>query len=137
MTGEVEGACTGDAAGADGEVVLDDGELVDAAEAVDLLEVVAEPGMVLAPMAPNSPTPMTALIAAPVVRRFNRRMAASRARTLACVVSLVSMAVSLDAASKSALRESWELAVNVKYCNARHRTLVTAFSIDFGCVPPP
>ena len=124
MTGEVEGACTGAAVVADGEVVVDDGELVDAAEAVDLLEVVAEPGMVLAPMAPNSPTPMTALIAAPVVRRFNRRMAASRARTLACVVSLVSMAVSLDAASKSALRESWELAVKVNTA-----TLVTGRSL--------
>jgi hypothetical protein len=56
------------------------------------VEVLALPGIVLALIAPNSPTPATALIAAHVVRRFRRRMAASRARTLAWVVSLVSMA---------------------------------------------
>jgi hypothetical protein len=58
----------------------------------DEAEVVVVPGIVLALMAPNRPTPMTALIAAPVVSRLRRRMAASRARTLAWVVSLFSMA---------------------------------------------
>jgi hypothetical protein len=56
------------------------------------VELLAVPGIVLALMAPNSPTPATALIAAQVVSRFRRRMAASRARTLAWVVSWVSMA---------------------------------------------
>jgi hypothetical protein len=60
-------------------------------ELVELVEVVAVPGIVFAPMAPNSPTPTSALIAAPVVSRLRRRMAASRARTRAWVVSLVSM----------------------------------------------
>jgi hypothetical protein len=75
--------------------------------------VLAVPGIVLALTAPNSPTPATALIAAHVVRRFNRRMAASRARTLAWVVSWVSMTVSLDPLSKPRLRGSWDVAVNV------------------------
>jgi hypothetical protein len=52
--------------------------------AVALLEV---PGMVFALIAANRPTPTRALTAAPVVKRLRRRMAASRARTLACIVS--------------------------------------------------
>jgi hypothetical protein len=116
--GVVDGATTGDVLVDADEALVDD-------EAADLLAVVADPRIVLAPMVPNRPTPIRALIAAPVVRRFSRRMAASRARTLACVVSLVSMAVSLEVAAKSALRETWELAVNVNTSNARHGALVT------------
>jgi hypothetical protein len=99
-----------------GVVVVDSPEEVDdddvELEVVDVLavELLVVPGIVLALMAPNRPTPMTALIAAPVVSRLRRRMAASRARTLAWVVSLVSMGVSLDAASKSRLRGSWDIA---------------------------
>jgi hypothetical protein len=70
--------------------VEDDVE-VEVADAL-AVELLAVPGIVLALMAPNSPTPATALIAAQVVRRFRRRIAASRARTLAWVVSWVSMA---------------------------------------------
>jgi hypothetical protein len=72
------------------EEELDD-EVVEAL-AVALLEV---PGMVFALIAANRPTPTRALTAAPVVRRLRRRMPASRARTLACIVSnLVSNLVS-------------------------------------------
>jgi hypothetical protein len=56
--------------------------------AVAVFEV---PGMVCAPIAANTPTPSSALKAAPVVSRLRRRMAASRARTLACVVSSCSI----------------------------------------------
>jgi len=64
-----------------------------AVDVADVLavEVLVVPGIVLALMAPNSPTPTSELMAAPVVRRFRRRMAASRARTLAWVASPVSM----------------------------------------------
>lgn len=108
------------------EVVVEDDvddEVVDADEAV-AVEVLGVPGIVLALMAAKRPTPRSELIAAPVVSRLSRRMAASRARTLACVVSLASMAVSLDVASKSALRESWELAVTFNTA-----TLVTGRSL--------
>ena len=64
---------------------------------------VAVPGIVLALMAPKRPTPMTALMAAPVVSRLRRRMAASRARTLVWVVSFVSMRVSVAVRTKSRL----------------------------------
>jgi hypothetical protein len=104
----------------------------DEADVLEALELVAVPGIVFALMAPNRPTPMTALMAAPVVSRLRRCMAASRACTLACVVSLVSMAVSVVAASKPRLRGSWELAKK----NVAGRTLVTAFSIHFGACRP-
>jgi len=104
----------------------------DEADVLEALELVAVPGSVFALMAPNRPTPMTALMAAPVVSRLRRRRAASRARTLAWVVSLVSMVVSLDAASKSRLRGSWDIAEK----NGAGRTLVTAFSIHFGACRP-
>lgn len=58
----------------------------------DEVEALVVPGIVFALIAPNRPTPMTALIAAPVVSRLRRRMAASRAPILAWVVSLFSMA---------------------------------------------
>jgi hypothetical protein len=66
--------------------------LVEEDDEADAVEALAVPGIVFALMAPNRPTPMTALIAAPVVSRLRRRMAASRARTLASVVSPFSMA---------------------------------------------
>jgi hypothetical protein len=69
-------------------------------------ELLAVPGIVLALMAPNMPTPMTAVIAAPVVSRFSRRRAESRARTRAWIVSFFSMTVSLDPPSKPSLRGS-------------------------------
>jgi hypothetical protein len=74
------------------EELSPDEVLVDDEDEADVVEVVVVPGIVLALMAPKRPTPMTALIAAPVVSRLRRRMAASRARTLAWVVSLFSMA---------------------------------------------
>jgi hypothetical protein len=81
------------------EAVVDD-EVDDEAVAV---EVFAVPGIVLALMAAKRPTPRSELMAAPVVSRLSRRMAASRARTLAWVVSLVSMPVSVGARTKSRL----------------------------------
>jgi len=60
--------------------------------AVALLEA---PGMVFALIAANRPTPTRALTAAPVVKRLRRRMAASRARTLACIVSSFVSCVSM------------------------------------------
>ena len=70
----------------------DDELLVEVEVAYELVEELAVaplevPGMVCALIAANRPTPTRALTAAPVVRRLRRRMAASRARTLACVVS--------------------------------------------------
>ena len=56
--------------------------------AVDVVEV---PGIVCALIAPSTPTPTSALTAAPVVSRLSSRMAASRARTLSWIVSLISM----------------------------------------------
>jgi hypothetical protein len=67
---------------------------------VPAVELVVVPGIVDALTAPNRPTPITALNAAPVVSRLSRRMAASRARTLSWVVSMVSMRVSVALASK-------------------------------------
>jgi hypothetical protein len=72
------------------EVLVDDeDEAVVDVLAVELLVV---PGIVDALNAPRRATPATALTAAPVVSRLRRRMAASRARTLSWVVSLISMA---------------------------------------------
>jgi hypothetical protein len=70
-------------------LVEDDDDVVE----VDVLEldVLAVPGMVCALIAPSKPTPTTALTAAPAVSRLSRRIAASRARTLSWIVSLVSM----------------------------------------------
>jgi hypothetical protein len=72
------------------EVLVEDEEEDEVVEvlAVELLVV---PGIVFALNAPNRPTPTSALTAAPVVSRLRRRMAASRARTLSWVVSLISM----------------------------------------------
>ena len=56
--------------------------------AVDVVEV---PGIVCALIAPSTPTPTSAVTAAPVVSRWRRRIAASRARTLSWIVSPVSM----------------------------------------------
>ena len=81
------------------EVLVDVEEEVEVVEA-SAVELVLVPGMVYALTAPNRPTPITALNAAPVVSRLSRRMAASRARTLSWVVSLVSMRVSVALASK-------------------------------------
>jgi hypothetical protein len=67
-------------------------EMVVEVLAVALLEA---PGMVLALIAPNRPTPARALTAAPVVSRLRRRMAASRACTLACLVSSLVSSVSM------------------------------------------
>jgi hypothetical protein len=84
-------------------VELDEDELVELD--VEVLEVeVVVPGIVYALIAPSTPTPTTALTTAPMVRRLSRRIAASRARTLAWVVSLVSMGAILAAASESSLR---------------------------------
>ena len=70
--------------------VEDEDELVeedDVAVEVLAVAVLELPGMVCALIAANKPTPTNALTAAPVVRRLRRRMAASRARTLDCIVS--------------------------------------------------
>jgi hypothetical protein len=72
--------------------------------AVALLEA---PGTVFALIAAKTPTPTRALTAAPVVSRLRRRMAASRARTLACVVSSCSMVL----VSAPPLNVKWELPV--------------------------
>jgi len=60
-------------------------------EEVAVVEVLVAPGIVCALTAPKRPTPTSALTAAPVVSRLRRRIAASRARTLSWIVSLVSM----------------------------------------------
>jgi hypothetical protein len=57
---------------------------------------------------------MTALTAAPVVSRFSRRIAESRARTLSWVVSLVSMGFSVALASKRYMGASCETTVSPK-----------------------
>src|SRR5579864_7975920 len=85
-------------------------ELDDVDEDVDDADVellapwvaVALPGIVAAPMAPNTPTAARALIATPVVRRFRVSMAASRALTRASVV--LSMFESVPTASQVTLR---------------------------------
>ena len=69
------------------EVLVDDEDDVEALA----VEVLVEPGIVCALIAPSTPTPTSALTAAPVVSRWSRRIAASRARTLSWIVSLVSM----------------------------------------------
>jgi hypothetical protein len=62
-------------------------------DVVELLavEVLAVPGIVWALTAANTPTPTSALTAAPVVSRLRKRMAALRARTLSWIVSSISM----------------------------------------------
>jgi hypothetical protein len=86
------------------DVCSPDVELVDNEDEADVVEVVEEavvmPGIVCALMAPSAATPTSALTAAPVVNRLSRRIAASRARTLSWVVSMVSMRVSVALASK-------------------------------------
>src|SRR5579864_7909664 len=80
-------------------------ELDDVEADVELLApwvAVALPGIVAAPMAPNTPTAARALIATPVVRRFRVSMAASRALTRASVV--LSMFESVPTASQVTLR---------------------------------
>jgi hypothetical protein len=73
-------------------VLVEDGEVVEEATVLEVLAVeLLVPGSVCALTAPNTPTPTSALAAAPVVSRFRRRMAASRARTLAWVASSVSI----------------------------------------------
>jgi len=68
-------------------------ELLVEVVAVEVLavEVLAVPGIVCALIAPSNPTPTTALTAAPAVSRLSTRIAASRARTLSWIVSLISM----------------------------------------------
>jgi hypothetical protein len=83
------------------EVLVEvDEEEVDVVEALAVALVVVAPGIVWALTAPKRPTPITALIAAPVVNRLSRRIAASRARTRSWVVSLVSTLVSVALASE-------------------------------------
>lgn len=81
------------------EVEVEDevSELVDAAELAVCVDDVDLPGMVAALMAVSSPTPPKAATAAPAVRRFNKRKAASRARTLACIEFVLSMVQELEA----------------------------------------
>src|ERR1700693_6384148 len=96
-TPELEELVTGvlDDCRPDDEVLVEDEELVEGEEeeVVDVLavEVLVAPGMVWALTAPSTPTPTSALIAAPVVSRLRRRRAASRARTLSWIVALISM----------------------------------------------
>jgi hypothetical protein len=66
-------------------------EVVEEVVEVLAVAVLVVPGMVLALTAPSTATPTSALTAAPVVSRFSRRIAASRARTRSCIVSLISM----------------------------------------------
>jgi hypothetical protein len=98
-TPELEELLTGVADVCNPDVVLVDDEDED-----DVVEVAEEevvmPGTVCALMAPSAATPTSALTAAPVVSRLSRRIAASRARTLSWVVSLVSMRVSVALASE-------------------------------------
>ena len=95
------------------EVLVDVEEEVEVVEA-SAVELVLVPGMVYALTAPNRPTPTRALTAAPVVRRFSRRIAASRASTLSWVVSLGSMRVSVALASKRQMGASCETTVSPK-----------------------
>jgi hypothetical protein len=92
VTGVVDDCSPDDELLVEVEGVFED-ELDDdvAVEALAVLEAPEAPGMVCALIAANRPTPTRALTAAPVVSRLRRRMAASRARTLACVVSSCSM----------------------------------------------
>ncbi len=76
---------------ADDEVEDEDELVDDVAVEVVAVALLEAPGTVLALIAAKTPTPTRALTAAPVVSRLSRRMAASRARTLACVVSSCSM----------------------------------------------
>jgi hypothetical protein len=95
VTGVVDDCSPDDELLVDVDDVDDDDEDVDPAVEVVVevaaVALVALPGMVCALTAANTPTPSRALTAAPVVSRFRRRMAASRARTLAWVVSSCSM----------------------------------------------
>src|SRR6202521_6491046 len=79
---------------------------------------------------------MRALTTAPVVRRLSRRIAASRARTLSWVVSLVSMRVSVALASKRYMGASCETTVSLKGFRCSSWTPITAHSIDFQRAAP-
>jgi len=74
----------------DDEVLVEDEEEVEVVEVL-AVEVLVAPGIVWALTAPSTPTPTSALTAAPVVSRLRRRRAASRARTLSWIVALISM----------------------------------------------
>jgi hypothetical protein len=89
-TPELEELVTGvvDDCSPDEDVLVEDEEDVVEVLAVEVLVV---PGIVWALMAPSTPTRTSALTAAPVVSRLRRRIAASRARTLSWIVSLISM----------------------------------------------
>jgi hypothetical protein len=73
----------GDACSPDELLVEDEVEVLE-------VELLVDPGMVCALIAPNTPTPIRALAAAPVVSRLRRRIAASRARIRAWIMSLAS-----------------------------------------------
>jgi hypothetical protein len=90
-TPELEELVTGvvDDCSPDDEVLVEDEEEVDVA--VLAVAVLVVPGIVWALTAPSTATPTSALTAAPVVSRLSRRIAASRARTLSWIVSLISM----------------------------------------------
>jgi hypothetical protein len=98
-TPELEELVTGVVDDCSPDEALIDEEVAEVLEAL-AVALVLVPGIVYALTAPNRPTPMTALSAAPVVSRLRSRMAASRARTLSWVVSLVSMRVSVALASE-------------------------------------
>jgi hypothetical protein len=89
-TPELEELVTGvvDDCSPDDDVLVEDEEDVVEVLAV---EVLVAPGIVWALTAPSTPTKTSALTAAPVVSRLRRRIAASRARTLSWIVSLISM----------------------------------------------
>ena len=74
----------------DDDVLVEDEDDV-AVVAVVAAAVLEVPGIVCALIAPSTPTPTSAVTAAPVVSRWRRRIAASRARTLSWIVSPVSM----------------------------------------------
>ena len=67
------------------EAEVDEDELALVADVVAVVDVV--PGIVYALTAVSMPTPATAANAIPVVSRLSRRIAASRARTLDCVLA--------------------------------------------------
>ena len=84
-TGGLDEETTGvDDDGTVDEAELDEDELELVADVVAVVEVV--PGIVYALTAVSMPTPATAANAIPVVSWLSRRIAASRARTLDCVL---------------------------------------------------
>jgi hypothetical protein len=90
-TPELEELVTGvvDDCSPDDEVLVDD--VVEEVVAVLALAVLMVPGIVWALTAPSTATPTSPLTAAPVVSRLRRRIAASRARTLSWIPSLISI----------------------------------------------